>query len=196
LRKPGELKDYRFLRSDASNLAAFLHHIRINHRDYYDNIISTIQLVAPFFDDFILQPIPLSPDEILLEWKQKGYEQSFKANIFSDGTLRFICLAVLLLQPEPPAPIFLDEPELGLHPYALSLLADLIRVASQTTQLIVSTQSVSLVNHFAPEDIIVVDREGTRSIFRRLSREEMQEWLDDYSLGELWEKNILGGRPQ
>ena len=113
----------------------------------------------------------------------------------SDGTLRFICLATVLLQPELPAAILIDEPELGLHPYALELLGSLIRSTSQRTQLIVSTQSVGLLSQFEPENVIVVDRRGSESVMRRLDAQELQGWLEDYSLGELWEKNVLGGRP-
>ncbi len=119
----------------------------------------------------------------------------FNAHALSDGTLRFICLATLLLQPELPSTILLDEPELGLHPYAIAVLADLLRSAATRTQVIVSTQSVTLVNQFDPEDMLMVDRAEGASVFRRLSHEEIDTWLDDYSLGELWEKNVLGGRP-
>ncbi len=89
----------------------------------------------------------------------------------------------------------LDEPELGLHPYAVVVLADLLRSAAERTQIIVSTQSVTLVNQLSPEDVIVVDRLGGESIFRHLSEDEISSWLDDYALGDLWEKNVIGGRP-
>lgn len=113
----------------------------------------------------------------------------------SDGTLRFICLATLLLQPRPPDTILIDEPELGLHPYAITVLTSLFRGLSSKIQLIISTQSVPLVNQLQPEDILVVDRIDGQSKFHRLKPEEMSDWLDDYGLGDLWEKNLLGGRP-
>lgn len=121
----------------------------------------------------------------------------FGPHALSDGTLRFICLATLFLQPpeQLPATIVLDEPELGLHPYAIALLADMVRSAAQHTQVILATQSVTLVNQFEPEDILVVDRIQGKSAFRRLGKEEMASWLEDYGLGDLWEKNLLGGRP-
>jgi predicted ATPase len=100
------------------------------------------------------------------------------------------------LQPSPPSIIIIDEPELGLHPYAITLLASMLQSTATKTQVIVSTQSVPLVNQFSPEDIVVVDREAGQSVFRRLSEEEISSWLDEYGLGDLWEKNILGGRPQ
>lgn len=110
--------------------------------------------------------------------------------------MRFICLATALLQPEPPATIIIDEPELGLHPYAITLLGSLIRSASKKIQVIISTQSVALVNEFAIEDLIVVETENGATVFKKLQPEDFQVWLEEYSTGELWEKNVLGGRPK
>ncbi len=192
-----DLNDNLFLRADASNLAAYLYMLRHAHQDYYENIVATVQLAAPFFGDFVLEPEPINPQTIRLRWRERGSDMVFGAHVLSDGTLRFLCLATLFLQPPDrlPATILLDEPELGLHPYAVSLLADLIRSASQTSQVVLATQSVTLVNQFAPEDILVVDRIAGKTHFRRLSSEELASWLEDYALGELWEKNLLGGRP-
>ena len=189
------INDNQFLRPDASNLAAFLYLLQQTHMPHYRNIVETISLAAPFFHDFDLRPSPLNANQIQLEWREKGSDAYFNAYSLSDGTLRFICLATLLLQPQLPATIILDEPELGLHPYAINLLAGMLREASQKSQVIVSTQSVTLVNQFEPEDIIVVDRKQKRSEFRRLQSADYAHWLDEYGLGELWEKNILGGRP-
>ena len=151
--------------------------------------------MAPFFDDFQLSPSQRNEEKIRLEWKERGSDTYFNAHSLSDGTLRFICLATLLLQPSLPATILLDEPELGLHPFALNMLAGLLRSASTKTQVIVSTQSVQLVNEFEPDDLVIVEREDNQSIFKRLSREELEPWLEDYKLGELWETNLIGGRP-
>jgi predicted ATPase len=104
-------------------------------------------------------------------------------------------LATLLLQPELPAVVLLDEPELGLHPAAITLLADLLSSASNRTQVMVATQSVTLVNQFDPEQVWAVDRADSQSVFRHLGGSDMSAWLDDYALGELWEKNVLGARP-
>lgn len=196
IKQTGDINDNARLRPDASNLAAFLYLLRETERPYYERIVKTVQLAAPFFDDFVLRPSPLNPEKIRLEWREKGSDAYFNANTLSDGTLRFICLATLLLQPELPSVILIDEPELGLHPYAISLLAGLLKSAASETQVIVSTQSVPLVNQFEPQDIIVVDREDGQSIFRRLDTESLEVWLDEYGLGDLWEKNLLGGRPQ
>jgi predicted ATPase len=195
VKQTGDIGDNEALRPDASNLAAFLFLLRTKHPDNYRRIVSTIRLVAPFFDDFRLRPSPFNEQKIQLEWSERSSDAYFNAHALSDGTLRFICLATLLLQPDLPSLILIDEPELGLHPYAIQVLAGLVRSASEKTQVILSTQSVSLVNQFAPEDLVVVDRGNGESLFRRLSAEDMKDWLDDYSLGELWEKNVFGGRP-
>lgn len=197
MRREWTVRDNERLRSDAANLAPFLWWLRQNNATRYELIRDTIRLVAPFFQDFRLTPRLSNGDEVLqLEWLQKDSDYPFHASQLSDGTLRFIALATALLQPVPPATILLDEPELGLHPYALEILAGMIAQASAHTQLIISTQSAMFLNAFSPEDIIVVDREGGESRFRRLTEQELSIWLDEeYTLGELWQKNVYGGGP-
>ncbi|HEY6350511.1 MAG TPA: AAA family ATPase [Candidatus Angelobacter sp.] len=197
MRKTAKLHDNDFLRPDGSNLAAFLYYLREKHKESYGLIQRTIQRVAPFFDDFQLKPLRLQPDDIKLEWKHRNSEQYFDASSLSDGTLRFIALAALFLQPTiyRPSVILVDEPELGLHPYAIEMLASLIRSASSETQVIVGTQSSLLLDHFEPEDVLVAERVEGATQIRRLEREPLARYQDDYSLGQLWEKNELGGRP-
>ncbi len=197
VKQTGDIHDNLFLRPDASNLAAYLFLLKETKPDYYRNIVETIRLAAPFFGDFILRPSPFNPDKIRLEWKEKGSDVLFGPNALSDGTLRFICLTTLFMQPpkQLPSTIVLDEPELGLHPYAITLLTDMVRSVAKHTQVILATQSVTLVNQFSPEEILVVDRIEGETVFRRLSDKEMASWLEDYGLGDLWEKNLLGGRP-
>lgn len=197
VKQTGDLHDNLFLRPDASNLAAYLYRLRETAPASYRNIVETIRMAAPFFGDFVLRPSPFNPEKIRLEWRERGSDMVFGPHILSDGTLRFICLATLFLQPpdQMPATIVLDEPELGLHPYAIVLLAEMVRSAAEHTQVIMATQSVTLVNQFSPQDLLIVDRvEGVSSI-RRLSPEETGQWLADYGLGDLWEKNLIGGRP-
>ncbi|MCL2797147.1 MAG: AAA family ATPase [Firmicutes bacterium] len=191
-----EIVDNLFLQFDASNLAAFLLRLKTDFKESYDGIVKTIRLVAPYFGDFVLAPSNGS-GKIILRWRQIGSEDIFNANQLSDGTLRFICLAVLLLQPKElqPETIIIDEPELGLHPFAITIFAELVKKTAFDKQIILSTQSVELLNEFEPQDIIVVDRNDDGSVFKRLDEEKLREWLEsDYSLGELWKKNILGGR--
>lgn len=191
------INDNAYLRPDARNLAAFLCHLKNQHEKHYKRIVKTIRLVAPFFGDFHLRPTPDAKDQIELEWIEKGQDIPFKAHTLSDGTLRFMCLATVLMQPEEfkPETLLIDEPELGLHPFAIRLLASLLRSASKSHQIIISTQSPDLLNEFEVEDVIVADRgEGVTNL-HRLNESQLKEWLAEYTLGELWQKNILGGRP-
>jgi len=198
MRRQTPINDNESLRPDAGNLAAFLYRIRLTDVAHYNHIRDMVRLAAPFFDDFHLRPVPVNPDLIQLEWRQKDSDHLFRANQLSDGTLRFICLVTALLQPSPPPTSLFDEPELGLHPYALTVLGTLFKqvtTRSAATQIIVATQSALLLNEFDPEDVIVVERHHGESTFRRLQSADLSEWLKEYTLGELWQKNVLGGRP-
>ena len=191
------INDNEYLREDARNLAAFLYRLKTEHLAHYQRIVKSIQLVAPFFGDFHLRPLVGNTEKIQLEWTEAGQDTPFTASALSDGTLRFICLTVVLLQPEHfmPATILIDEPELGLHPFAITMLGAMMKSTSRQHQIIVSTQSVELVNEFDLEDLIVVDKHGGASVFSRPDEVVLHEWLADYSLGDLWKKNFLGGRP-
>lgn len=195
LRTPCSLNDNRTLREDGSNLAAFLYWMEKQHPKNFQFITRTIHSIAPFFKGFSLEPDKLAPDSIELVWEEIGSDMYLNAHSLSDGTLRFMALATLLLQPEPPSTIIIDEPELGLHPFALNKLAGLIKKASAKSQIIISTQSVNLVSNFEPENIITVDREDGQSVFRRLETEPLKDWLEDYSLGDLWTKSVIKGQP-
>ncbi|MBL8290532.1 MAG: AAA family ATPase [Bryobacterales bacterium] len=196
VRRTQPINDNTVLRQNAENLAAFLYRIQQTHPRHYSQVRDVVRLAAPFFDDFHLRPLPATPDLIQLEWRQRDSDYLFRAHQLSDGTLRFICMATALLQPNRPATVLFDEPELGLHPYALTLLGNLFKQAVKGAgQLIISTQSAPLLNEFAPEDIIVVERSNGSSTFRRLESALLSEWLEDYTLAELWQKNVLGGRP-
>ena len=196
MRRQHAITDNEYLREDAANLASFLYRIRLTDRGHYDRIRDTVRMAAPFFDDFKLRPVPDKPHLTQLEWLQKDSDYPFQPNQMSDGTLRFVCLATALMQPLMPSTILFDEPELGLHPYALNLLGALFSKAAFDSQIIISTQSATLLNEFEPKDIIVVERANGESIFRRLDQENLSEWLEEYSIGELWLKNVLGGHPR
>jgi len=193
VKKPGEINNNLRLAPQGENLAAFLYSIQ--DTPSYKKIVQTIQRMAPFFHDFILTPDKNNEEQIRLRWKQKGSDKYFDANSLSDGTIRFICLTTLLLQPELPKVILLDEPELGLHPYAIQLLAGMFKSASTKTQIIASTQSVTLANQFSWEDMIIVEQIDNASKFRRLHKEEVEVWLEEYRMGDIWEKNLIGGTP-
>lgn len=187
--------EHAYLLPDGSNLASFLLFLKESPQFHhsYALIVSSVCLIAPFFEDFILEAN--AQDLVRLLWKQKGSTNPMKPQVLSEGTLRFLFLATALLQPTHLDTITIDEPELGLHPTAIAILAELMQARSTDTQLIVATQSPSLISHFEPEDIIVCDRMEGQSTFTRLDPDSLDIWLEDYSLGELWVKNILSAGP-
>ena len=187
------------LAADASNLAPFLLYMKEHNPANYQYIVANIKTVAPFFHDFYLVPSGEPGNKsVLLRWLHRDYDEPFSANQLSDGTARFICMAVLFLQPEwcRPKTIVLDEPELGLHPAALDVLAELVKTTAKNNQVICSTQSVAFANHFAPEDFIVVDQAQGASTFKRPNGKELDHWLENYGMGDIWSKNLIGGRPE
>jgi len=197
IKKVTGIIDNKNLKHDAENIAAFLYRLKKDFSSNYIDIIDTIQLVAPFFYDFVTDR---NEDYVQLEWYHINQKDTpLKAHLLSDGTLRFICLTILLMQPKEllPDTIIIDEPELGLHPYAISVLVDMLKKVSSIKQVIVSTQSVELINYLSPEDIIVVNQNTGISTFERLEIEDLKEWLEIYNnkLGEIWKSNIIGGRP-
>lgn len=201
VRQAGYIDDSHYLRSDAGNLAAFLYSLK-NKEDYYPyykRIIKYISATLPQFEDFVLESSSLNRNYIKLNWKVKNSDELFGSHQLSDGSLRFIALTTLLLQPSQLSPkiVILDEPEIGLHPHAISLLAEMAKIASADKQIIITTQSPLLLNEFSYEDVIVAeyDKNENRSSLKRLPVNKLGDWLDRYSLGELWEKNVLGGLP-
>ena len=195
IRQAQAVRDNLVLKSDAGNLAPFLRRLRERHPHHYRQIMDSTRLAAPFLGDLVYRR---DVDErIDLEWFHAAHPDTpMGQRQLSDGTLRFMCLATLLLQPTELQPqlILIDEPELGLHPLALTLLAEMIQSASDARQVIVSTQSAELVSQFVPDDVVVVNREGGASVFERLDSEQLSDWLEDYSLGDLWKMNVFGGR--
>lgn len=191
-----ELNDNEYLRDDGSNLAAYLYRIQQTDEKAFRLFEGVVRSIAPYFKRFKLKPDLINPDKINLEWEEVDSDMYLDGYNFSDGTLRFIALATLLLQSEAQEIIIIDEPELGLHPAAINKLAALVKRASKKSQIILSTQSTNLVNCFEVNDIIVVDRADNQSVFKHLSTEDLSTWLNDYdySISDLWEKNLIGGQ--
>ncbi|WP_203296434.1 AAA family ATPase [Luteirhabdus pelagi] len=198
LRTPANINDNRILKENGDNLAAYLYYLQEKHPKSFKRIEKTIASIAPFFERFNLEPDRLDETRIKLIWNEVDQPDTyFDASHLSDGSLRFMALTTLLLQPELPRIIIIDEPELGLHPVAVNKLAGLIKsAAAKGCQVIVSTQSVNLLNNFEPENIITVDKVDNQSSFDRLDDNDLDRWLDDYSMGELWTKSIIKGQPQ
>jgi predicted ATPase len=197
IRTEGYIQDNQRLRSDAGNLAAILYLYKTKHKSVYQRIRATIRKVVPSFDDFVLGPQRFNPNNILLNWRQSGSEYLLGPHQISDGTLRAMALITLFLQPSEDLPdlLIVDEPELGLHPHAITLIAGLIRAASVKTQVLATTQSPAFLDQFNLDEIIVVDSEQGVSQFRRLDEDRLKDWLEEYSIGELWQKNVIGGGP-
>ena len=197
VRNFGYVGDNKPLMPDAGNLAAVLFRLQTDHPDVYRRIVDTIRQIAPFFVGFALEPRGPGDKDIILNWRHRESDMIFGPHQLSDGTLRAICLVSLLMLPPAELPILvvIDEPELGLHPYALDVLASLCRSASADSQVLVSTQSSAFVSCFDPEHIVVVERDGQSSTLTRPDGTALEAWLEDYSLGEIWEKNIIGGGP-
>ena len=196
-KKTCALHDNEFLRPDGSNLPAFLYFLKTKHAESYSFIRRTIRLVTPFFDDFVLRPMRTNDERIRLEWKHVGSDSYFDVSSLSDGTLRLMAMTTLLSQPAKllPSVILLDEPELGLHPYATTIFCSLVKAASVNAQVVLATQSPLVLDHFEPRDVLVAERRNGASSFTRLDANHLDVWLEDYSLGQLWEKNEIGGRP-
>lgn len=194
MRNKWDVNDSGWLREDAGNIAPLLLRLRQREPVYYQRIVETLRLVLPFFQDFVLEP---DYGNVMLCWRECNCDRMFNAAQASDGMLRTIALVTLLLQPPQNLPnvLILDEPELGLHPYAINVVGELICAAAQTVQVIVATQSTLLIDCFEPQDVVVVERDGRASLFKRLEAEPLSEWLQEYSTSELWEKNVVGGTP-
>ena len=199
IRSSHYIEDARYLRHDAGNLGAYLYALKNTRPDSYTRIVETVRLVFPTFGNFNLAPSTTNDRTILLNWHEKDRsDHLFGPHQLSDGSLRFMALATLFLQPPERLPnvVVLDEPELGLHPYAISVLAALVRSTAATTQVVLATQSSRLVDEFEPHQIVVLETHGASGTkCHRLNPSDLAEWLEEYSLGELWEKNRFGGRP-
>ena len=196
LRSVADVNDNRILKEDGGNLPAYLYLLQQKHPKTFRRIELVIQSIMPYFERFDLEPQALD-NKIELVWNDVQFpDKYFAANDLSDGSIRFIALTTLLLQPNLPKVIIIDEPELGLHPVAITKLAGMIKsAAARGCQMIISTQSVSLINQFDADNIITVDRKDGQSVFNRLDKNTLESWLENYSIGELWTKSIINGQP-
>jgi predicted ATPase len=197
LRQSSTVESAQYLQSEGNNLASFLYYLKDNYPESYNKIESYVRLAVPQFRSFYLEP---NKKYISLRWKDTSLnDYVFSVDQFSDGSIRFIALATLLLQPAETMPgvIIIDEPELGLHPYAIDQLIEMIKDASLKAQVIVATQSPALMDGFEVEDVRVVERDEDFdcTVLHTLDADKLQKWLETYSLSELWNKNVIGGRP-
>ena len=191
--------DNRYLRADGGNLAAILFRLSREHPDIFRGLTRNLQSVLPWLDQFILEPEgPEGKQVVPLRWRMAGQgDYDFVAGQLSDGSLRIMALVTLLCLPEVMLPgiLIIDEPELGLHPAAENVIGGLIKHASRSCQIILSTQSGTFLDHFSPDDVIVTEIEAGKSSFTRQSEAGLKKWLERYTLSQIWSKNIIGGRP-
>ncbi len=193
-KKKWDVSDNRQLRSDGGNLAAVLYRLEQEDVRAYEDICRQIGRVLPGFDRFAIEE---EYGKVLLRWKAKWTDKTFGAHLTSDGSLRAFALVTLLRMPAGMLPgiVLIDEPELGLHPSAAGLIGNMIASRSGERQIIVATQAPRFVDTFDIDQIFVMDLEEGATRCRKLSRDAYDHWLENYSTGELWEKNVLGGRP-
>lgn len=198
LRTQAKRVDDRELHSDGGNLAALLYRLYSSNAPEEQSALRRIhQLVcrvAPAVRELV--PVLDSSDSVRLDWLDDRGER-FAVHQLSDGTLRAIALVTALAQPSEwlPKLISIDEPELGLHPAAIQVIADLARSISHRTQVIFATQSMAFLDHFEASEVVVAEREDGATVLRRFDERELASWLEDYSLSEIFEKGVLGGRP-
>lgn len=195
IKRPSNINDNKYFRENGENLAAFLYWLKVKHPKNLKAIELVVKSVMPSFKEFVLEPNKLNEEIIILEWLEEGYNKYFNIHQLSDGSLRFIALTTLLLQPDPPKVIIIDEPELGLHPFAIYKLSEMIKMVADKAQIIVSTQSVNLIDNFSPEDIIIVDKKNNCSQLIRPDESIYKNWLNDFSLSQIWTNNVIGGLP-
>lgn len=197
LRQASTVDSAHYLQSEGNNLASFLYYLKLNFNESYQRIVSYVRMIVPQFQDFYLEP---SRGYISLKWIDNSpNDYILSPDQFSDGSIRFVALATLLLQPERTMPnvIIIDEPELGLHPYAIGQLIEMIKDASLHAQIIVATQAPALIDGFSINEITVIERDEEKKCTRvhQLSEKEFKDWLENYTISELWDKNVIGGRP-
>ncbi len=184
------------LLADGTNLGSVLYNLssRREYRAIYDDIIQVLKHVYPDFEELSF-PIEGGDGQLGLRWKDRSFRSDFSATFLSDGTLRFLCLLVILSAPNPPELLCIDEPEIGLHPELLGILAELMRLTAERTQLIVITHSPDFIRSFQPSDIAVVEKQAGATQINRLSDQELAVWLEDFTLDTLWSLGEIGGRP-
>lgn len=195
VRQTCNIGDNRVFHHDGRNLAAFLFYLERQHSHCFRRVERAVKSISPFFQEFVLRPSRLNPGSIQLEWKDIYSGIHFGTSALPDGLLRFICLATALNQPELPSVMAFDEPELGLHPAAVSYLAGLFRKCSNRCRIVSATQSVTLVNQLAPDNVWITERDCGQSVFKPLAEKDLEPWLGKYAIGDIWEKNLIGGRP-
>ena len=194
IKRRWDVQDNHRLLEHGGNLAAVLLHLRENDVARYNLIRRHIRRVLPEFDDF---EIGVTYGKSLLRWRAKTTKQTFGGHLTSDGSLRAFCLITLLNLPDEllPSIVLLDEPELGLHPFAVSLVSHMVKALARERQVIVATQSPYFVDAFSLDEIVVLAMRDGKTLAKRFADGDFSHWLEEHSTGELWWMNLLGGYP-
>ena len=181
----------KWLLPDCSNLALVLNQIEHQAGPVFNKHLKR------FFPRFERMSSPISGGTVQFYLHESGFVAPVPPTRLSDGTIRFIAMLAILLNPSPPPLVCMEEPELGLHPDAVAMLADLLVEASQRMQLVVTTHSDALVSALTdqPAAIVACERPGSGTVLRRLDPEKLASWLEDYRLGDLWRMGELGANP-
>jgi predicted ATPase len=194
VRLPQPMREAKLPGRDGEDLVSCLYWMREAGPDRFETIQDTIRAAFPGFERLNFPPV--AAGTLALTWKEKGMKHPFFMHQLSEGTLRFLWLVTLLYSPGLTGVTMIDEPEVSLHPELLSILADCLREASQRTQLIIATHADRLVRFLSPGDVVVMDvqEDGTTRATRAIDL-NLDAWLDDYTLDQVWQHGTLGGRP-
>lgn len=193
-RKSTVARSEKQLEANGDNLIAVLHTLYTGNKTFRKQLNET--LAAAFEGDFDELTFPPAEDgRVYMRWRAKSLKRELSPADLSDGTIRFLMLAAILLNPDPPPLVCIDEPELGLHPSMLHIIAEMMKDATNRTQLVVSTHSPQLVSEFTddPESVLVVEKKDGATTMERLEKKKLAKWLKEYTLGRLWLDGEIGG---
>lgn len=177
---------------NGEDLVSYLYTLRENHPERFHIIEDTLSAAFPDFERIGFPPV--AAGVLAMTWKDKSFDKPMYMNQLSEGTLRFLWLTSLLQSPDLPAITMIDEPEVSLHPELLSLLAQLLREASERSQVFVATHSDRLIRFLKPSEVLVMDSEDGYAKMTRADSMDIEHWLEDYSLDEVWQMGQIGGR--
>jgi predicted ATPase len=192
VRLPQEMRPAKLPGANGEDLVTCLYDLRETDADRFEIVEDTLAAAFPDFEKLAFPPV--AAGKLSMTWKDKNFSKPIYVHELSEGTLRFLWLVALLQSRELTAVTLIDEPEVSLHPELLKLLADLMREASNRTQLIVATHSDRLIRFLKPEEVLVCDVEDGLMGVKWGDEFNLEKWLAEYSLDELWAMNILGGR--
>ena len=193
VKMPQPMKPATLPGPNGEDLVPYLYYLRESDRNRFDSIVDSLRSAFPGFEELAFPPV--AAGVLAMIWKDKNFRKPMYTNELSEGTLRFLWIISLLASPSLSTITMIDEPEISLHPELLSLLADLMREAAKRTQLIVATHSDRFIRFLKPEEVVVMDvNEDGCSTVAWADSLDLDEWLADYSLDEVWRMGRMGGR--